>query len=166
MHERCVVSHHKHSLSIVFRRQTFVSSNSSWTWSSTNPHTHHHPPLSRPSLRHGDQFSISRASVARLCYTRAVEWREYRKYLEHAVLSRAASLRSHLTNSSLWLILQVYHKSVGSSRYFSYLYYMIELIKHTLGICGEPHPSLLTLLLGTSAISYIYYKIKSYGKHK
>ena len=38
---------------------------------------------------------------------------------------------------------------------------MIEFLRHSLGLCGEPHPSLLTLLLGAPAVSYIIYKIKS-----
>jgi len=37
---------------------------------------------------------------------------------------------------------------------------MIEFIKHALGFCGEPHPSLLTLLLGTPVLGYIVYNIK------
>jgi len=43
---------------------------------------------------------------------------------------------------------------------------MIEFLKHLTGACGEPHPSLLTLLMGTPAIGYAIYKIKSYGKEK
>lgn len=35
---------------------------------------------------------------------------------------------------------------------------MIEFIKHALGICGEGHPNLFTVLFGSSAIGgYIYY---------
>jgi len=37
----------------------------------------------------------------------------------------------------------------------------IHFIKHALGLCGEPHPSLLTLLMGTPVLSYIIYKIKN-----
>lgn len=37
---------------------------------------------------------------------------------------------------------------------------MIEFLKHALGVCGEPHPSLLTLLLGTPVLGYIVYNIK------
>tara|TARA_B100000519_G_C14243062_1_gene438349 strand:+ start:1309 stop:1434 length:126 start_codon:yes stop_codon:yes gene_type:complete len=37
---------------------------------------------------------------------------------------------------------------------------MIEFLKHALGVCGEPHPSLLTLLLGTPILGYIVYNIK------
>ena len=37
---------------------------------------------------------------------------------------------------------------------------MIEFIKHSLGLCGEAHPNVFTLLLGTPAISYIIYKFK------
>ena len=43
---------------------------------------------------------------------------------------------------------------------------MIEFLRHSLGLCGEPHPSLLTLLLGAPAVSYIIYKIKSKNKWK
>jgi hypothetical protein len=38
---------------------------------------------------------------------------------------------------------------------------MVEFFKHALGLCGEPHPSLLTLLMGTPAATYILYKFKS-----
>jgi|TARA_R100000084_G_scaffold105829_1_gene63603 hypothetical protein len=37
---------------------------------------------------------------------------------------------------------------------------MIEMLKHITGLCGEPHPSLLTLLLGTPFASYMIYKLK------
>lgn len=37
---------------------------------------------------------------------------------------------------------------------------MLETLKHLTGLCGEPHPSLLTLLLGTPFASYIFYKFK------
>tara|TARA_Y100000593_G_scaffold33757_1_gene66290 strand:+ start:6432 stop:6557 length:126 start_codon:yes stop_codon:yes gene_type:complete len=37
---------------------------------------------------------------------------------------------------------------------------MIEFFRHALGICGEPHPSLLTLLIGTPILGYIIYNIK------
>ena len=39
---------------------------------------------------------------------------------------------------------------------------MIEFIKHALGLCGESHPNLLTILLGTPVLGYIIYKIKNY----
>ena len=38
---------------------------------------------------------------------------------------------------------------------------MIEWLRHFLGLCGEPHPSLLTLLMGTPALGYLMYKIKN-----
>lgn len=46
---------------------------------------------------------------------------------------------------------------------------MMEIIKHALGLCGEPHPNLFAALIGTSEIGgYLYYgflKIKQkYGK--
>ena len=40
---------------------------------------------------------------------------------------------------------------------------IIEFLRHALGLCGEPHPSLLTLLGGAPVIGYLIYKIKSYG---
>ena len=40
---------------------------------------------------------------------------------------------------------------------------IIEFLKHALGLCGEPHPSLLTLLGGAPVLGYLIYKIKSYG---
>ena len=43
---------------------------------------------------------------------------------------------------------------------------MIEFLKHAIGICGEPHPSLLTMLYGTPVLGYVVYKIKSYVKKK
>jgi len=41
------------------------------------------------------------------------------------------------------------------------IFNMIEFFKHALGLCGEPHPSLLTLLMGTPAVTYIIYKLKT-----
>jgi len=43
---------------------------------------------------------------------------------------------------------------------------MIEFLRHALGLCGEPHPSLLTLLLGTPAVGYIVYRIKELKNDK
>ena len=43
---------------------------------------------------------------------------------------------------------------------------MIEFLRHALGLCGEPHPSLLTLLLGTPAVGYIVYRIKELKNNK
>ena len=43
---------------------------------------------------------------------------------------------------------------------------MIEFIKHALGICGEPHPSLLTFLAGTPIIGYVILKLKLWKKKK
>ena len=37
---------------------------------------------------------------------------------------------------------------------------MIDFLRHALGLCGEPHPSLLTLLMGTPVLSYLAYKIR------
>ncbi len=42
---------------------------------------------------------------------------------------------------------------------------MIEFLKHVAGLCGEPHPSLLTLLYGTPVLSYVLYKIKNYKEN-
>lgn len=39
---------------------------------------------------------------------------------------------------------------------------MIEFLRHLTGMCGEPHPSLLTLLMGTPVLGYVIYKIKNY----
>jgi hypothetical protein len=41
---------------------------------------------------------------------------------------------------------------------------MIEFIKHVTGLCGEPHPSLLTLLAATPLASYLIYKFKKLKK--
>tara|TARA_A100001201_G_scaffold91582_2_gene79902 strand:+ start:94 stop:219 length:126 start_codon:yes stop_codon:yes gene_type:complete len=41
---------------------------------------------------------------------------------------------------------------------------MIEFIKHFTGLCGEPHPSLLTLLFGTPIFGYLYYNFKNKKK--
>ena len=43
---------------------------------------------------------------------------------------------------------------------------MIEIIKHSLGFCGEHwHPNLFTVLVGglglAPAFNYIYYKVKN-----
>ena len=40
---------------------------------------------------------------------------------------------------------------------------IIEFLRHAICLCGEPHPSLLTLLGGVPVIGYLIYKIKSYG---
>ena len=41
---------------------------------------------------------------------------------------------------------------------------MIEAIRHSLGMCGEAHPNIFTLLLSgvafSTPFSYIYYKLK------
>ena len=41
---------------------------------------------------------------------------------------------------------------------------MIEWLRHFLGLCGEPHPNLLTLLMGTPVLGYLMYKIKNRNK--
>ena len=41
---------------------------------------------------------------------------------------------------------------------------MIEWLRHALGLCGEPHPSLLTFLMGTPVLGYLMYKIKNRNK--
>ena len=41
---------------------------------------------------------------------------------------------------------------------------MIEFIKHLTGACGEPHVSLLTILMGTPVLGYIILRIRNYGK--
>ena len=35
---------------------------------------------------------------------------------------------------------------------------MIEFIKHFLGLCGEPHLNIFTIMMSTPIISYIIYK--------
>ena len=40
---------------------------------------------------------------------------------------------------------------------------VVEFLRHALGLCAEPHPSLLTLLGGVPVIGYLINKIKSYG---
>tara|TARA_R100000700_G_C3157559_1_gene134434 strand:+ start:1277 stop:1408 length:132 start_codon:yes stop_codon:yes gene_type:complete len=37
---------------------------------------------------------------------------------------------------------------------------MWEFLRHATGLCGEPHPSLLTLLMGTPVVGYLMYKFK------
>ena len=34
---------------------------------------------------------------------------------------------------------------------------VVEFLRHALGLCGEPHPSLLTLLGGVPVIGYLIY---------
>ena len=43
---------------------------------------------------------------------------------------------------------------------------IVEFLRPATGLCGEPHPSLLTLLFGTPILSYAIYKVKNYGKEK
>ena len=43
---------------------------------------------------------------------------------------------------------------------------MIEFLRHATGLCGEPHPSLLTLLMGTPVLGYIVYKIRQLKNNK
>ncbi len=33
----------------------------------------------------------------------------------------------------------------------------MEIIKHALGLCGEPHPNLITIILGTPVVLYLTY---------
>jgi len=35
---------------------------------------------------------------------------------------------------------------------------MIEFIKHILGLCGEPHINIFTIIMTTPIVSYIIYK--------
>jgi hypothetical protein len=47
---------------------------------------------------------------------------------------------------------------------------MLEILKHSLGLCGEHwHPNIFTFLMGgfgsLSVFSYIKHKIKSYDKN-
>ena len=43
---------------------------------------------------------------------------------------------------------------------------MIEFLRHATGLCGEPHPSLLTLLMGTPVLGYVIYKVKQFKNGK
>jgi hypothetical protein len=47
---------------------------------------------------------------------------------------------------------------------------MLEIIRHSLGMCGEHHPDIFTLLMGgfgsLPILSYIKYKIKIYDKNQ
>ncbi len=43
---------------------------------------------------------------------------------------------------------------------------MIEFLKHALGLCGEPHPSLLTLLASTPIIGYWFVWLRNKLKNK
>ena len=43
---------------------------------------------------------------------------------------------------------------------------MIEFLRHATGLCGEPHPSLLTLLMGTQVLGYVVYKIRQLKNNK
>jgi len=37
---------------------------------------------------------------------------------------------------------------------------MLEFLKHFIGVCGEPHPSLITIIFGTPITTYLIYKLK------
>ncbi len=37
---------------------------------------------------------------------------------------------------------------------------MVEILKHALGLCGEPHPSLLTLIASMPLLGYYIHKLK------
>jgi hypothetical protein len=41
---------------------------------------------------------------------------------------------------------------------------VIEFLKHITGLCGEPHPSILSIILGTPFVGYVYYKLKKIKK--
>ena len=41
---------------------------------------------------------------------------------------------------------------------------MIEFLRHATGLCGEPHPSLLTILMGTPVLGYAIARIKQIFK--
>ena len=43
---------------------------------------------------------------------------------------------------------------------------MIEFLRHATGLCDEPHPSLLTLLMGTPVLGYVVYKIRQLKNNK
>ena len=37
---------------------------------------------------------------------------------------------------------------------------MVEFLRHALGLCGEPHPSLLTLIASMPLLGYYIHKLK------
>ena len=39
---------------------------------------------------------------------------------------------------------------------------MIEFFKHLTGACGEPHVSLLTIIISTPIIGYMVYQVKNF----
>ena len=43
---------------------------------------------------------------------------------------------------------------------------IIEFLRHALGVCGEPHPSLLTLLASTPIIGYWFFILKQKLRNK
>jgi hypothetical protein len=43
---------------------------------------------------------------------------------------------------------------------------MIEFLKHAFGFCGEPHPSLLTLLASTPIIGYAFAILRNKLKNR
>ena len=43
---------------------------------------------------------------------------------------------------------------------------IVEFLRHATGLCGEPHPSLLTLLMGTPVLGYVVYKIRQLKNNK
>ena len=42
---------------------------------------------------------------------------------------------------------------------------MIEWLRHFLGLCGEPHPNLWTLLAGAPILGYVIARIKQIFKN-
>tara|TARA_Y100000004_G_C8920878_1_gene415369 strand:+ start:986 stop:1111 length:126 start_codon:yes stop_codon:yes gene_type:complete len=38
---------------------------------------------------------------------------------------------------------------------------MVHFFKHLLGLCGEPHPNIFTILLGVPILTYLIYYIKN-----
>ena len=43
---------------------------------------------------------------------------------------------------------------------------MIEWLRHFLGLCGEPHPNLWTMIAGAPVLGYIIARIKYLLKNK
>ena len=41
---------------------------------------------------------------------------------------------------------------------------MIEWLRHALGLCGEPHPNLWTILAGAPVLSYAIIRVKQIFK--
>lgn len=52
----------------------------------------------------------------------------------------------------------------NSNNIFNRVLFMIEFLKHSLGLCGETHPNFIMFMLGEMNINFnlIFYQIKTY----